>query len=272
MALGLWLPRAATRPIWLDEALTVGATGELVDAWRHSGGTMALYYLVVTPLAAVTTDRFWLRFPSAVFGALAIVVVFAVGRALGGRLRGATAATLLASSWFLAPYATEARAYTLALLLISLAWLGLVAAVTTHNERTSRRWWLLYVVAMSLAPLAHGLAAFQFPVQLLALALSPDPRRWLRAAIPAAAVLAVEVVVLFGIGAGDVANWIPQLEWRTIRLFSRVMFGRGLGQVLVGPLVVVATVWAVVDHRRERSTRTWLGLVPVLWAWGVPLL
>ncbi|QXC60091.1 glycosyltransferase family 39 protein [Aquihabitans sp. G128] len=272
IAAGAWLPRAGRRPFWLDESLTVGATGELLQTWRHTGGTMALYYLVVAPLAAVTNDRVALRAPSMLFAALAVVVVFAIGRRLGDRIGGARAATFLASSWFLARYAMEARSYALALLLVSVAWLGLVAAATEVDDERRRRWWTVYVVAMALAPLAHGLAALQFPFQVLALALLPEPRRWVRRLLPLVAILAVEGVVLFGIGAGDVANWIPPLRYLDLKLFCRVMFGRAWIGWLVGPLVVLATGLAVRDRVRRRTTATWLGIIPVLWAWGVPLL
>ncbi|CAN5793338.1 hypothetical protein BH10ACT1_BH10ACT1_35320 [soil metagenome] len=271
LALVAWLPRARERPIWLDEALTVGATGDLLSTWRHTGGTMALYYLIVAPLASVTTDRFALRAPSMLFAALAVVAVSAVGRRIGGRWSGIRAAALLASSWFLARYAMEARSYALALLLVSISWLGLVAAATQDDEARRRRWWLVYVVAMGLAPLAHGLAALQFPFQVLALALLPDPKRWVRPLLPLVGVLLVEGGVLFGIGAGDVANWIPPLRYLDLKLFCRVMFGRAWIGWLIGPLVVLATLLAVRDRIRSRTTATWLGLVPVLWAWGVPL-
>src|SRR5687767_9520593 len=40
--LGASLPHLGARPIWLDEAYTVGATHDLLATWRGSGGTQGL--------------------------------------------------------------------------------------------------------------------------------------------------------------------------------------------------------------------------------------
>ena len=290
----LAVPRLGRRPFWLDEAFSVGATNDLVAAWRGTGGTMGLYYLLLWPVTHISTDRAWVRLPSLIFAVAAVVVVHEIGRRLGGRRMGALAAAILAVMWGLSRFAIEARSYTLALLLVSLSWLGLIGAIQAEAAVSSdgpdangsngsdgvataaasrRRWWRLFVVASLLAPLAHGLAALHFVTQMALLAVVPSRRRWWRSCVPVAAALTVEGAVLFGLGAGDVAAWIEPLNFGQVTSILRMLLGRAPRLELIGALVVVAIVLRVRSARRRgASTEAWLGLVPVVWAAGVPVL
>lgn len=273
VVVALGVPRLNRRPFWLDEAFSVGATHDLVATWRGSGGTMALYYLLLWPMTQVSTDRAWLRLPSLMGAAAAVVVVHEVGRLIGGRRVAAIAAGTLALSWALSRFAIEARSYTLALLLVSLSWLGMIGAVRDRADHAlSRRWWWLFVVAGLLAPLAHGLAALHFGGQVAALALAPERRRWLRACLPMAVGLAAEGLVLFAVGAGEVAAWIDPLNWHQVTRIAYMLVGRSPAFWVVGPLAVAAAALAVAEFRRDRTDESWLRLVPVLWAVGPPLL
>src|SRR5918993_134533 len=179
------LPRLGARSLWLDEAYTVGATSELLDTWRRTGVTQALYYVLVWPVTKVSTEPAWVRLPSALLGLAAVVVVYRVGRRLGGPRVAALAAGGLALSWGLARYSVEARSYTLALLLAATSWLALIALVQSGegdasaagDDRARRRWWWVFYVATALTPLAHGLATLNFVVQVAALAVAPRERR-----------------------------------------------------------------------------------------------
>lgn len=274
---GLGLPRLGRRPLWLDEALTVGATHELVTTWRGTGGTMGLYYLLMWPVAHVSTDRAWLRAPSLLFALAALVVVHEIGRRLGGRLTGALAAGAFALMWAPGRYAVEARSYTMAMFLVALAWLGLVGAVQAGAPTgEGRRWWRLFAVAMLLAPLAHGLSALHFVTHVALLGVLADRRRWWQACVPVAVGLAVEGAVLFGLGAGDVAGWIPPLGGRQVVSILRLLFGRDPLLYIVGAFAVATSVVLVREARdrvREgRSAEAWLALVPVVWTLGAPLI
>jgi len=271
-------PRLGRRPLWLDEAYSIGATHDLAATWRGTGGTMGLYYLVLWPVTQLSTDRVVVRLPSLVFAAAAVLVVHEVGRRLGGRTMGAVAATMLALAWPIGRYAVEARSYTLALLLVSLSWLGLVAAVQARGEGEGgggswRRWWWLFGVATLLAPLAHGLAALNFVTQVLLLGVMPDRWRWWRACIPVAVGLAGVGALLFGVGAGEVASWIAPLNWGQIRTILHVLFGHGVLGWCAGALAAAGGVLAVrVAARRGGGAEARLALVPLFWAVGVPLL
>ena len=128
-AAALSLPRLGSRTMWLDEVYTVGATSELLDTWRRTGGTQALYYLLVWPVAQVSTDPWAMRLPSVLFALAALGVVYEIGRRIWDVRVGVLATGGLALSWGLARYSMEARSYTLALLLVSLSGLALVALV-----------------------------------------------------------------------------------------------------------------------------------------------
>jgi mannosyltransferase len=273
----LALPRLGRRPLWLDEALTVGATQELVTTWRGTGGTMGLYYLLMWPVAHVSTDRAWLRAPSLLFAVATLMVVHEIGRRLGGRLTAACAAGAFALMWAPGRHAVEARSYTMAMFLVALAWLGLVGAVQAGRPTgEGRRWWRLFTVAMLLAPLAHGLSAVHFVTHVALLGVLSDRRRWWRACTPIAVGLAVEGAVLFGLGAGEVASWVPPLGGRQVVSILRLLVGRDPLLYVVGAFAVVTGVVLVRearDHLREgRAAEAWQALVPVVWTLGAPLI
>jgi hypothetical protein len=185
---------------------------------------------------------------------------------------GTAAAATLACTASLSRFAIEARSYSLAMLLISLSWLGLVAAAQADeagDDRSRRRWWRLWAVSLLLAPLAHGMAALHFASMLAVLAVSPDRRRWLRACLPVAGGLAVEGVLLFGLGAGEVADWVAPLNRGQVEGVGHLLVGRDMVGLLLG---VVAAIGGVMAIRRVRSDRDWLQLVGPLWFVGAPLL
>ncbi|HEY8547748.1 MAG TPA: hypothetical protein VIL36_21945 [Acidimicrobiales bacterium] len=316
----LSLPRLGVRAVWLDEAYTVGATTELLDTWRETAGNQALYYLLVWPIARVSTDAAWIRLPAALLGLAAVAVVFLVGRRLGGVTRGAVAAGGLALSWGLARFSVEARSYTMALLLVATTWLALIAAVQAGDEEAgtdraadgddtegdpaddaaegesaasangttnghvarpaaaaaagtapaARRWWRLYHVATALVPLAHGLSALNYVVQLAALGLAPagDRRPLLRRALVIAPVLAVEFAVMFLLGAGDVGDWVAPLRPGQLLAFGHVLLGSGVTGVVLGTLTTLAIVEVVRSYWADRTRAAWLEVLPVFWALG----
>lgn len=293
------VPRLTSRPIWTDEALTVGATGELVDTLRATGGTMALYYAMVAPIAELSTDRVWLRLPSALLAAGTVAITYLIARRLLGRWGAASAALALASSWALARWGIEARGYALAMFLVATSWLGLVEAVHADDDRRRRRWWVLFAVAALLAPLAHGMAALQVLVQAGVLLARADRTRWLRPLVPVMVLWGVLLVGLFALGAGDVASWIEPLTWSDLKQVHAMLVGRGWAGLLVtvpvlaGAVVAVRSVLARPPWSPSASPTAdtepadagepaggdgasvvggWPALVTASWALGVPLL
>jgi hypothetical protein len=277
------LPRLGSRSMWLDEAYTVGATNQLVDTWQETGGTQALYYLVVWPFSRVSIDPVWMRLPSALLALVAVVIVYEVGRRIGGRTMGTLAAGGLALSWGFARYAIEARGYMLSLVLVSLSWLALIEIVRESSSAdasvsenrsgaATRRWWPLFIVATLLAPLAHGLAVLHFVAQVGALAFAPVPRVWVRRVVAVAVGLAVELGGLALLGASDVGDWVDPLNIRQVRSMAALMSGFGVtgGVLLLG--ATVAAVQAVRAYMRTQNVENWVRLVPIFWAVGAPTM
>jgi mannosyltransferase len=272
VAAALSVPRLGTRTMWLDEVYTVGATSELLDTWRRTGGTQALYYLLVWPVAQVSTEPWVLRLPSVVFALAALAVVYEVGRRIGGLRVGVLAVGGLAVSWGLARYSMEARSYTLALLLVSLSWLALVTLVQRGDPGDRGRWWWVFVVATLLAPLAHGLSVLQLAAQLAALTFAPDGRLWLRRMVPLLVAIGVEMAALFALGASDIGNWVPPLSIGQVLGIGQLMLGFGVTGVVLAGLTAWATTDALWRFRRERTATTWCRMIPVFWAFVPPLI
>lgn len=270
----LAVPRLRTRSLWVDEAISLGAVGELGRTLRETGGTMGLYYALLAPIASVTHDREWIRLPSLLAVGATIWVTWEVGRRLGGPRVAALAAGFLSLSWFAHRFATEARGYGLALLLVSLSWLGLVGAVQAERDGADgRRWWALFAVASVLAPLAHGISVLQLVVQGASLLLLPDRGRWLRRLTPVVAAVGAVVVVLFGLGAGEVAEWVPPLNSGQLRNIARALVGgEGLSRVVGAVALAAGAAVVVVSAVRARGRDRWLAAVPLLWAAGLPVL
>jgi mannosyltransferase len=274
LSLLLTLPRLRSRDVWLDEALTIGATAELGETIQGTGGTMALYYALVWPIAQVTHDRFWLRLPSAVLVVGVVILTYLIGRRIAGRWTAVAASTVLASSWALARWGVEARGYALAMVLVAASWLALLEATRAADDPARRRrWWWAFGLAVALAPLAHGLAALQLPVQLALLALRPDRRAWLRRSVPVVLAWAGVGAGLMALGAGEVADWIGPLELADLVRAHRMLVGRGAISLVVAALVLVGTASSVAAFvRASDRARSWERLAVVGWAWGVPLL
>ena len=116
---------------------------------------MELYYLLlhfwlnVTSFLGLHPTEFLVRFPSTIFAALSTVMVFLLGRRYFGIIAGFAAAMLYTLARLQLAYAQQTRAYSLQLLLLCLAWYALLVALSTGNRQ--RRWWICYIVAMTLA-------------------------------------------------------------------------------------------------------------------------
>ncbi len=172
-----------TQSLWVDEGFSYDVARQGIRAIfailpaedRHP----PLHYLLLWATMRVAgTSEFSLRFLSAGSAILAIPLTLTLGRRLGGRTVGFTAAALLAISPFHVWYSQEARMYAL-LATLSLAsfycWLRVVAG--------DRRWAWGYVLATMAALYTHYYAVFILPGEVVAALLlgkwHQHARRWL---------------------------------------------------------------------------------------------
>ncbi|MBI2710091.1 MAG: glycosyltransferase family 39 protein [Actinobacteria bacterium] len=133
--------RFATRsPLWLDEALSVNIArlplGQIAPALRHDGHPPLYYVLLHAWMAVFGTGDMAVRALSGLFALALFPLMYVAGRRLGGRRVGMATVLVVAVSPFAIRYATEARMYTLVMVLVVAAWL---VGEDALREPTARR-------------------------------------------------------------------------------------------------------------------------------------
>ncbi|HVF77985.1 MAG TPA: glycosyltransferase family 39 protein [Solirubrobacteraceae bacterium] len=259
--------------LWYDEAVTARLLrldlGAMLRAIPDSESTPPLYYVLAWLWTHVFgTGEVGLRSFSALLGTTTIVVVWAIGRRLGGDRAALAAAALAAVNPMLVWFSQEARAYALLGLLGALStllWLralesdfGLRSSATCHagsrqtlqpptyGRRHTRRTCLLTWGAVAALALAtHYYAAFLVAPQALWLLLRVHGRRE-RAellALPAVAA-AVLAPLAFGQRENDTAGFITgsELLTRLAQLPKQFLVGY---DAPLEPLLVAVTAIAV---------------------------
>lgn len=159
IALCFDLYRLGTPSLWFDETFSVElARQPLPLLWQNIFGpepNMELYYLLlhfwlnITSFLGLHPTEFVVRFPSTLFAVLSTIMVFLFGRRYFGIITGFAAAILYTLARLQLAYAQQTRAYSLQLFLLCVAWYALLVALTTDSRQ--KRWWICYVVAMTLA-------------------------------------------------------------------------------------------------------------------------
>jgi 4-amino-4-deoxy-L-arabinose transferase-like glycosyltransferase len=192
----------AGQSLWRDEVDAIRFSSwpilELATGLFRVGHNGPLFFLLLRPWRSLSGDsEFALRYPSALFGALAVPLGFVLARQLGfSRQVGLLLGLLLATSPYLVWYGQEAKMYTLLLVLISIAFIAYLKALTptptlsltplapsgVSEARPARRraggglgwgWWVVFVVATTLSFYTHILAPLMLPVYGLAALLHP---------------------------------------------------------------------------------------------------
>ena len=213
VALVLGLIRIGAQPPWYDELFTrATATRSWSGIWEAARDTEAphlVYYtLLKLWLAVAGTSEWALRLPSAVFGALTAGATALVGRRLFGDLAGLAAGLALAASSYFVSWSQQARGYTLAVLLATLATYAFVRAC---DQRSAGWWWAAWAISLAAAGWVN-VFAFSVAAAHLAAFLLMRPRPPLRApVIAASAALALFVPQLVLVVSGDNGqlDWIP---------------------------------------------------------------
>jgi hypothetical protein len=184
---------ASSKPIYEDEALAgLIAAQPLPDMFETvmgDRGGAPLHFLLTHFALAVEPSIVALRAVSVLFALGAIVFCYDLGRRLGGRLAGAVAALVVATSELLGIYGSFGRMYAL------LAFAAALAAdlfVRALGERTGRAATLAAAAAL-LLPASHPYGIIPLAAGF-GVALVLWRGRPLRPAVPALVVLGVGVV------------------------------------------------------------------------------
>lgn len=145
--------------LWLDEASTLSfAVQSPADIWAATVGgefNPPLFYWIEHFMLVFGNSETILRLVPALAGILMIPVTYLLGREFIDRNTGIIAAALMAVSPFHIFYSQEARAYSLALLFVSIALLFFLKAYLT-NDRYS---WILFGIFSALAFWTHFYSA-----------------------------------------------------------------------------------------------------------------
>lgn len=271
VALGAWgIDRHA---LWLDEAVSLGATSQLGRALSGTYGTMAAYYVLLDGWTAVVgTSVVALRSLSVVTTAAVVVVAAALARRLLPRREGALAVLVLAASPALVRYGQEARSYALVTLVAVTAWWVLDQAVERHHrDAPAGAWWTGLAGLSVLGVLSHGLYPLQVIAMAVALATHPDRARLLRAALPALLAAVTTAAALASAGADRIADWIPPLSAGQVAdLGVELVAPAAVPRLVLLALAAVGVAWLLRSPAPDPLAR-WRAVVPVIWA-VVPVL
>ncbi|RLC62216.1 MAG: hypothetical protein DRI48_09820 [Chloroflexi bacterium] len=136
---------------------------EMLATFTRPGWNGPLYFLLLRGWIALTgTSEYGMRFFSLFFGVLCVPLSYVLGRRMFDYRTGLLAALLMSLSPYQTWYGQEVKMYTLVPALALLALYGLRCAVAGRGWH----WWVVQVVATSMAFYSHILAALLVPVQM----------------------------------------------------------------------------------------------------------
>lgn len=182
LALFLRLVELGHQSLWYDEDLTLKVSQtsgkELLNALEaEESNKPPLYFLFMHYWLPWGTTEFWIRLPSAIFGALSCVMALILGREVLGRSYGWILGLVLAVLPFHVYYSQEARMYALLVLVGACAMLFSCLFCRTQQLRYA----LFYLICATLACYTFTYGIFIMPFScLLSLAFRPRlPRKTL---------------------------------------------------------------------------------------------
>jgi uncharacterized membrane protein len=225
------------RPFWLDEVFTMQRASLPRAALVHDSFAnhhMPSFFLLLHAFVPLGDPQFWLRVPSAAFGALAVMLVYLIGREIAGRNAGLMAALVLGLSPTALAFSQEARSYTMEMSLILVALLGIakLAMNIPAASRPLRDWgaagaaragWALFVAGSvaALDVLGDGLPWVLTANLIAAVLIRQSSDRWQLAknfllADAAIAALTAPLYIIMAktqaSGFIDSVMWIPPLS------------------------------------------------------------
>ena len=275
------IPRLGATSLWLDESISMSATHNLWQVAHATGGTMVLFYALLTPWVWFGHSVWWMRVLPMCCALATLPIVGAIGRRVGGRRVAALAPVLTSLSFMFDSQAADLRAYALETFLVTVAFWSILRAVEVADAtRVARRWWALAALCAALAVLAHGLAVV-FAVTMVVWALgAPRPRRELTRALPVAFAAAAVFATLAAIGLSGNGTWARSPGLRDVVGVTRAFTSSHT--MLTLTLVVIGLVGATCSVKKIRAAirgRTvegrqvaWHAALPLLWTLAPPLI
>jgi mannosyltransferase len=246
----------AAKSFWIDEGASVAIArmdwhNFLRLLWRREAN-MTLYYVLLRGWIHLGGSEAFIRALSVVFALLTIPVLYLLGKRLFGRRAAMAACVLLAVNAFHIRYSQEARAYTLVVLLVTLASLCFVEAI----QRPERWKWSAYAIVAALAVYAQFYAVLVVVAHVAwwwryerpkTPALTPELRR---ALIFFLALTAPIWIFIATTGAGPL-RWLERPGVHALRDFIADMTGNA------GWLLALFYVALVIRAARGERNRDW---------------
>ncbi len=146
-----------TESIWLDEAESIKESALSIQEIADHSNQPPLYFLLLRGwIHLFGTSEAAIRSLSALFGVLAVLLVFLGGKALLGQRAGLIGAFLASFAFFPIAYSQDARAYSLLLMLSALSGWIFIEII-----RTDKKWlYPLYLVSGLLLVYTHFYGLF----------------------------------------------------------------------------------------------------------------
>ena len=130
---------ATVSALWLDEAQTVAIArlplGGIAEGLRHDGCPPLFYVLLHGWMRVLGDGELAVRALSGLFGVAPLPLMWIAGRRLGGTTVAWSALILLAASPFAVRYATEARQYSLVVMLVLIGYLAVAELLERPDSR-----------------------------------------------------------------------------------------------------------------------------------------
>jgi hypothetical protein len=248
----LWL---APSGLWLDEAVSARIAAlppaTFVRFVTQAEPNMALFHLLLAPVAHQHPSDVVLRALPALFGALAVGTTYLFGARLFGRSTALLAAAILGVSGVTTAYANQVRGYSLLMLLTVLSSVLLVRAVRADRAGP----WVAFTVVAVLGLGAQQVAAFTIVAQFASLAALGRDLPWRRvvgSAVATAGAFVLWRAVTFRAPQSAGISWIPDLSLTQVGDTLRTLSGGTTATVLVvGTLFGAGVVLSVLHARRS---------------------
>ena len=280
LALCLRLLLLGRQSLWLDEAMSFHFAQLDPASFRHLLWSrelnMAPYYLLLREWLHFGSSEPWLRLLSVIPAVLTIGVVYAIGARLWSHRVGVLAGLLLAVNAAHVAYSQEARAYALAVLLVSLSALFLLRGLGTgeSGERETSPWdWAGFVLCSSAAIYSQFFAGFVIVGQFIAVLgwrSRRVPWRPLSAAALLIGLLTVPAAWFALTLREDPLSWVSALSLTQVFKSLAEQAGNSLALLAFLPLWYVAARQAM-GGNGESGNRQWPFRFVLVWLW-LPLL
>ena len=266
--------------LWFDEIdVVVRAQRPLADVletFTATGENGPVYNLFLWAWIRVAgVSEIAVRFPSAVAGAIAIPLIYLLGRRIAGRTAGLVAAFLLAINPYHVWYSQEAKMYAFVVVLSILSSLALVEAF----NRNTWLHWVAYVAVTTLMFYTHVTTVLVFVAQVVfVLATLATWRDRLRPWLLSVAALTIPYIPIaiwaWRVVGGGARTWQPDVTlWEAVRIVG-IKFAANRSEIYIeersaimyASLALLGAVALAVRRRLNESGALLIALtvVPVL--------